>query len=262
MTTGEKISKLRKESNYTQEQFADFMDVSRQSVSKWEQNLSYPETEKLLKMCTLFRCTTDYLLKDEIEEPSAAPLPSDGQGGINISLAFGNIFYEKKSSKMVGNLPLWHINIGPGRVAKGIFAIGTTAKGIFSVGLLSMGIFSAGVLSLGVVSVGVLSLALIAAGTIAIGLMSFGAISFGLLATGAVAVGLFSQGALAMGTYFAHGDTARGMFAFADTNAIGTAFEHVGALTDADKAAALQLVQSNVPEFLRGITEWFINGVG
>ena len=67
MTCGEKIVALRKENNLTQEQFAELMKVSRQSVSKWEMNLSYPDTEKLIRMSKLFSCSLDYLLKDEIE---------------------------------------------------------------------------------------------------------------------------------------------------------------------------------------------------
>ncbi|MEE1196810.1 MAG: helix-turn-helix transcriptional regulator, partial [Lachnospiraceae bacterium] len=42
MTLGDKISKLRKDNNYTQEQLAGILGVSRQSVSKWESNLAYP----------------------------------------------------------------------------------------------------------------------------------------------------------------------------------------------------------------------------
>lgn len=67
MTCGEKIVVLRRENNLTQEQFAELMKVSRQSVSKWEMNLSYPDTEKLIRMSKLFSCSLDYLLKDEIE---------------------------------------------------------------------------------------------------------------------------------------------------------------------------------------------------
>ena len=71
MTIGEKITKIRKEQNLTQEQFAQLMDVSRQSVSKWELNTAYPDTEKLIKMCKLFNCSLDYLLKEEIENTDA-----------------------------------------------------------------------------------------------------------------------------------------------------------------------------------------------
>jgi len=64
MTFGEKLSKLRKENNYTQEQLAHILNVSRQSVSKWESNITYPETDKLISMSRLFDCSIDFLLND------------------------------------------------------------------------------------------------------------------------------------------------------------------------------------------------------
>ncbi len=68
MTFGEKLSLLRKDYNYTQEQLADILGVSRQSVSKWESDIAYPETNKLIVLGRLFECSMDYLLKDEITE--------------------------------------------------------------------------------------------------------------------------------------------------------------------------------------------------
>ncbi len=68
MTIGEKLVKLRKEQNLTQEQFAEIVKVSRQSVSKWELNTAYPDTEKLIRISKIFNCSLDYLLKDEIEQ--------------------------------------------------------------------------------------------------------------------------------------------------------------------------------------------------
>ena len=68
MTLGEKISKLRKEYTYTQEQLADVLGVSRQSISKWESDIAYPETEKLIELGKLFECSMDYLLKDDVTE--------------------------------------------------------------------------------------------------------------------------------------------------------------------------------------------------
>ncbi|MGN1399523.1 MAG: helix-turn-helix domain-containing protein [Erysipelotrichaceae bacterium] len=64
MTTGEKIYSLRKEARITQEEFAEKLEVSRQAVSKWETDLSYPETEKLIKIAQMFGVTCDYLLND------------------------------------------------------------------------------------------------------------------------------------------------------------------------------------------------------
>ena len=62
---GEKIAELRKAQNMSQEDLADRMDVSRQSVSKWESGQSQPELDKLLKLSELFHVSTDYLLKEE-----------------------------------------------------------------------------------------------------------------------------------------------------------------------------------------------------
>ena len=71
MTFGEKISGLRRAQNYTQEQFANLLGVSRQAVSRWEGGTAYPETEKLIKIAELFNCSIDYLLKESVEEPTA-----------------------------------------------------------------------------------------------------------------------------------------------------------------------------------------------
>ena len=68
MTTGEKLSKLRKENGYTQESLSEIIGVSRQSISKWESDGAFPETEKLIQLSRLYKCSIDYLLKDEIEQ--------------------------------------------------------------------------------------------------------------------------------------------------------------------------------------------------
>ena len=66
MTKEEKIAKKRKNCNYTQEQLADILDVSRQSISKWESDIAFPETDKIKKMGQLFNVSMDYLLDDNI----------------------------------------------------------------------------------------------------------------------------------------------------------------------------------------------------
>ena len=68
MSLGEKISKLRVENNYTQEQLGDLLGVSRQSVSKWESDIAYPETSKLIELGKLFDCSMDYLLKEDVTD--------------------------------------------------------------------------------------------------------------------------------------------------------------------------------------------------
>ena len=64
----EKLQKLRKEKGYSQEQLADLLDVSRQSVSKWESGTTYPEMDKLLSLCKIFDVTLDDLTNDEISD--------------------------------------------------------------------------------------------------------------------------------------------------------------------------------------------------
>lgn len=70
MTFGEKLEGLRHRENYTQEQLAELLGVSRQAVGKWESDLAYPETDKLLELGRLLGCSMDYLLKEEITEPN------------------------------------------------------------------------------------------------------------------------------------------------------------------------------------------------
>lgn len=70
MSTGEKIAKLRKEHNYTQESLGEVIGVTRQAVSKWESDITFPETEKLILLSQLFNCSIDYLLNNNIEDKS------------------------------------------------------------------------------------------------------------------------------------------------------------------------------------------------
>lgn len=68
MILADKIITLRKKAGWSQEELAEQLHVSRQSVSKWEGAQSIPDMEKLLQMSRLFGVTTDFLLKDELEE--------------------------------------------------------------------------------------------------------------------------------------------------------------------------------------------------
>jgi len=65
MTVGEKIYMFRKQKGWSQEQLADKLSITRQTLSKWELNTSVPDTENVLKISILFNVTTDFLLKDE-----------------------------------------------------------------------------------------------------------------------------------------------------------------------------------------------------
>lgn len=68
MLLSEKIMSLRKRNGWSQEELAQQLGVSRQSVSKWESMASMPDIQKIMSMSELFGVSTDYLLKDELEE--------------------------------------------------------------------------------------------------------------------------------------------------------------------------------------------------
>ena len=71
MDFSERLLTLRKEMDLTQEQLAEKMNVSRQSISKWESGQAVPELEKIIALSTSFDVTTDYLLKpSEVDELS------------------------------------------------------------------------------------------------------------------------------------------------------------------------------------------------
>lgn len=67
MIFADKLIQLRKKAGWSQEELAEQMNVTRQSVSKWEGAQSVPDLEKMIRLSELFGVSTDYLLKDEIE---------------------------------------------------------------------------------------------------------------------------------------------------------------------------------------------------
>lgn len=72
MILAEKIMQLRKKNGWSQEELAEQMKVSRQSVSKWESGSSIPDLNKILLLAQIFDVSTDYLLKDELGEEAVA----------------------------------------------------------------------------------------------------------------------------------------------------------------------------------------------
>ncbi len=67
MILADKILALRKNKGWSQEDLAEKMNVSRQSISKWESAAAIPDINRILELSRLFGVTTDYLLKDDIE---------------------------------------------------------------------------------------------------------------------------------------------------------------------------------------------------
>ena len=75
MTLGENIVRLRTQKNWSQGDLADALEISRQSVSKWETDASIPELDKLLKLSELFGVTLDELVRGE-DVPKTEPVPA------------------------------------------------------------------------------------------------------------------------------------------------------------------------------------------
>lgn len=73
MEIGSMIAQARKEKNLTQEQLAELMGVTRQTVSRWESRAAYPEMEKIVMLSDLLGVSCDDLLRDNVK-------PSDGHG--------------------------------------------------------------------------------------------------------------------------------------------------------------------------------------
>ena len=73
MILADKIMNLRKKAGWSQEELAQQLNVTRQSVSKWEGAQSVPDLDKIVQMSRIFGVSTDYLLKDELEEKGPAP---------------------------------------------------------------------------------------------------------------------------------------------------------------------------------------------
>ena len=74
MILADKIIENRKKNGWSQEELADRLGVSRQSVSKWESAQAIPDMKKVLQLADAFNVSTDYLLKDEIEEASPSEI--------------------------------------------------------------------------------------------------------------------------------------------------------------------------------------------
>lgn len=111
MILADKITMLRKRSGWSQEELAERLGVSRQAVSKWESGTSLPDLDRIIKMSELFCVSTDYLLKDEVQEIT---LPegdgaAESSGGYDLSLEEANAFLEltrRLSSRMAAAIAL------------------------------------------------------------------------------------------------------------------------------------------------------------
>ncbi len=100
MILADKIIRLRKKNGWSQEELAENMQVSRQAVSKWESAQTVPDLEKILALSRLFGVTTDYLLKDELEEEECTD-EDDNPSVRRVTLAQANAFLEWRKAASV-----------------------------------------------------------------------------------------------------------------------------------------------------------------
>lgn len=223
MEFSEKLVDLRRREGLSQEQLANRLGVTRQSVSKWESGAVMPELVKLIALSEMFGVSVDYLVKDCLEEPETAA--GDGQLSAqqaarleqkvdDLTRCVRGTVYAYDSKVRVFGLPLVSVRVGFARrgrlsredVARGVIAIGSAAIGVVSLGLVSVGI-----LSLGVIALGLLALGMIAVGPLALGIVALGYLAFGVSAIGAYAGGVCAVGSdIAVGVAAAAGNTAVG----------------------------------------------------
>ena len=73
MSFGKNLQYLRRLSaGMTQESLAERLNVSRQTISKWEMDASTPEMDKALELCKVFNCSLDHLFRDEMDQHNGA----------------------------------------------------------------------------------------------------------------------------------------------------------------------------------------------
>ena len=100
MILADKIIDERKKNGWSQEELAEQLGVSRQSVSKWESAGSVPDLKKVIQMAELFGVSTDYLLKDELEKENRAVVETSGSDADSplrrVSMEEANAFLNAK----------------------------------------------------------------------------------------------------------------------------------------------------------------------
>lgn len=100
MTIADKLLNLRKKHNLSQEELAEKLNVSRQSISKWESATSIPDITKIVALAKFFSVTTDYLLYDDLQSPEYTKEEAIGQ---LVSIEEANRFLDA-SKKRAGQI--------------------------------------------------------------------------------------------------------------------------------------------------------------
>ncbi|MDO5602873.1 MAG: helix-turn-helix transcriptional regulator, partial [Oscillospiraceae bacterium] len=98
MILADKLILLRKKAGWSQEELAEQMNVTRQSISKWEGAQSVPDFEKIIRLSELFGVSTDYLLKEEIEVEEYADTSDKTLRLKRVSMEEANTFLSVKAA--------------------------------------------------------------------------------------------------------------------------------------------------------------------
>lgn len=281
----DKLLLLRRRQGYSQEQLADLLGISRQSVSKWESGQAMPELVKIIQISNLFSVSVDDLVRDETEleletasgtnsrdnavlenthtiASEATDKVSDEELLKNLEEMKDSLHqisktvntpagFEYKSSLTVCGIPLVHIHFSK------IFRAGVfhsnracVAKGIFAAGDIAFGVVSFGAFSIGVIPIGALSF----------GLFSIGAVAVGVVALGVSAIGIYSVGAAALGLRAAAGISASARTAIGTSEAKGL-YEMVAGPAHRERSAIVAFLLSHTPEmpgWLAHFMSWFV----
>ena len=248
MKFGERLLELRKQHHMTQEDLANQIHVTRQTISKWELDMTVPDMDILIDLSQLFQVSIDELVGNE-ENKSLKEKRRETKS------------YEYISKKKLFGIPLIHIHFGLGLYrAKGIIAIGNIATGVVSIGFLSIGLLSLGLLSFALISLGCFSLGvLLSFGSIAIGCLAFGGVAIGIFALGGLSIGLYSIGGCAIAKNIAFGGYAQAKIAIGDKcNGIHT-FHITEAEQDFTKESLRLTILQEFPNLWSVIVNIFCN---
>lgn len=115
MLIADKIYKLRKEMDISQEELADKLGVSRQSISKWESAMSIPDMNRILQLSEFFGVSTDYLLKDDVESYETQ-VDQENIKVKRLSAEYVNEFFKKREAfaKLFSiSVPLFILSVVP-----------------------------------------------------------------------------------------------------------------------------------------------------
>lgn len=114
MTMGDRLQSLRKKKGISQEELADIIGVSRQAVSKWENQQSIPDLDKIIIMSEFFEVTTDYILKgaegsSQLENGNSNTsqilyIASTAFLAIGLLCAFGGWYTEQSAESIWGSM--------------------------------------------------------------------------------------------------------------------------------------------------------------